>query len=142
MITLIQGLLFVALQSNLLVQDSVAHPVFEDSSRVYKVIDIDKTKKKVHGTNKAYIILIQDTASKQYYTIITVKTSPKTSEKIKKGEAYHFSLTRYFEHDYIIHLGVKLNVVIDGLVINIPMNNYTGNIYTTANLTGIYYHYP
>lgn len=110
--------------------------------RVYKVIEINKSRKSVNNTNKAYIILVQDTVSKQYYTIVSLKSNNKTSIKIREGASYCFSLKKYFEHDYVIQLGLRLSVYIEGVLINIPMGYYSTNIYTTENLKGIYYHYP
>jgi len=85
---------------------------------------------------------VQGTLSKQYCTIVSLKTKGKNAVKIRKGEIYNFSLKKYYENDFVIYLGVKLSIYIDGVLINIPMNRYTFNIYTTTNLKGIYYHFP
>jgi hypothetical protein len=142
MIAMIQNIALYSLSCFSLFQYSVSDQVIEDTSRAYKVIEINKSKKYIHSTNNAYIILVQDTLSKQYCTIVSLKTKCKNAVKIRKGEIYNFSLKKYYEYDSFIELGLKLSIYIDGVLINIPMSRYTSNIYTTTNLKGIYYHYP
>jgi len=142
MIAIIHNIALFSLSCFSLFQYSVSVQVIEDTSRTYRVIEINKSKKNIHSTNNAYIILVQDTLSKQYCTIVSLKTKCKNAVKIRKGEIYNFSLKKYYENDFVINLGVKLSIYIDGVLINIPMSCYMSNIYTTKNLTGIYYHYP
>jgi hypothetical protein len=138
MIAMIQNIALFSLSCFSLFQYSDSGQMIEDTSRVYKVIEINKSKKNIHSTNKAYIILVQDTLSKQYCTIVSLKTKCKNAEKIRKGEIYNFSLKKYYKYDSFIELGLKLSIYIDGVLINIPMSRYTSNLYTTTNLKGIY----
>ena len=48
-------------------------------------------------------------------------------------------IDKYFEKDWIIELGRSLTVEIEGEEIIIRHNKWTGNIYTTPNLKGLYY---
>ncbi len=142
MIAIIQNIALFSLSCFLLFQHSDSAQMIEDTSQVYKVIKINKSKKNIHSTNKAYIILAQDTLSKHYFTIVSLKTKRENAEKIREGEIYNFSLKKYYEYDSFIELGLKLSIYIDGVLINIPMCRYTSNIYTTTNLKGIYYYPP
>ncbi len=139
---MIQNIALFSLSCFSLFQYSDSGQMIEDTSRVYTVIEINKSKKNIHSTNKAYIILVQDTLSKQYCTIVSLKTKCKNAEKIRIGGIYNFSLKKYYKYDSFIELGLKLSIYIDGVLINIPMSRYTSNLYTTTNLKGIYYHYP
>ena len=112
---------------------------FPDSLRVCKIIEIQKAKKRINNTNKAYIILIQDTLSKRCLTIVSLKSDSISVIKIKKGNTYTFYLEKYFNIDYIIAIGVKQSIRLNGILINIPFGPYTSNIYTTKNLKGLFY---
>lgn len=142
MIAIIQKLVLLSLPCFSIFQNPDYVQKIEDTPQVYKVIEINRSNKRVNGTNKAYIILVQDTVSKYFYTVVSLKSNDKTTLKIRKGEFYNFSLKKYYEYDSFIELGLKLSVYIDGILIDIPMSRYTANIYTTTNLKGIYYHYP
>lgn len=140
MITIIQKIFLISLPFFSLFQDPDSTLISKDTMQVYKVIEIKKSTKRINGTNKADLIIVQDTLSKCYYTVVSLRTKCNTSIKIKKGKFYSFHLKKYFEFDSI-ELGTKLSIHIDGFVIHIPMSRYTPNIYTTTNLKGIY-NYP
>ena len=75
---------------------SNSNGINEESIKVYKVIEIKKAKKRINSTNKAYIILIQDTISKQILTLVSLKVKYKSSIKLKAGNYYTFILKKYF----------------------------------------------
>ena len=120
MITIIQKLVLFNLPLTSMFQYSDSIRMLEGSPQVYKVIEINKSNKHINGTNKAYIILLEDTSSKICYTILRLKTNCKSSLKIRKEEFYSFSLKKYYEYDSVIELGLKLSTHIDGVVVNIP----------------------
>lgn len=118
-----------------------------------KVIQIDVVKKKTSKNNKAFIklskeknikkaniIIVQDTLTKEFFTIISLDNKKQEGEKLKKGKVYRFYLKKYYKNDFIIRIGYFFTVEIKGLTIYVPMSFYTGNIYLTSNLEGIYYH--
>lgn len=142
MISIIQKLVLLSLPYYSIFQNPDYAQKIENTPQVYKIIEINRSNKRVNGTNKAYIILVQDTVSKDFYTVVSLKSNDKTTLKIKKGEFFNFSINRYYKNDYFIKLGLKLSIYIDETLINIPMSEYTTNIYTTTNLKGLYYHNP
>lgn len=139
---IIQLLILVSLSCFSIVQNYDPVPLIEETTKYCKVIEITKTSEKVHGSSNAFIIIVQDTISMQYYTIVSLKTIDRAPCKIKKGNFYRFSLKKYYQHDFIISLGLKLSICIDGEIVHIPMSYYTTNIYTSSNLRGIYYYSP
>lgn len=104
----------------------------------YKIIKINKSKKKINGTNKAYIILVQDSEDKQFFTIVSLKAKCKTCLRLKRGRTYNLLLEKYYKYDSFIKIGLKSSVFIDNVWIHIPMNNYTGNIYISSSIKGPY----
>lgn len=112
----------------------------EDTSIVLKIVKVHTSTIRVNKTNKAYIIEAADLTGESLYTIISLKNSSfKSPVKIKVGNSYNFNLRKYYKIDSVISLGLKLSVVIDGVYLEIPMSQYTSNIYTTNNLIGKYY---
>lgn len=111
----------------------------KDSVYICKIVKITKAKKRINDTNKAYIVLAQDTLSKLYFTIVTLKSKNKCNARIKEGDVKSLNLKKYFENNYVIQYGLKLSVVINGTLVNIPFDWYTYNIFTTRNFSGLCY---
>lgn len=123
----------------LLVSFINSNAINDDSVNVYKIIDVKKSNKKVNSSNKAYIILIQDLRNKDFFTVVSIKKKCDYGKKIKVGKSYVFELNKCFENDLIINIGLNLSVEIQGVSVQIPMNNFTSNIYTTSSLKGLYF---
>jgi len=113
-------------------------PQQNDTICIYKVIKIDKTRKAKNGTNKAYIILVQDIKTDSIRTIVSLRSNNKTGKRIKKGEYYSLKLDSYYEIDYFITTGMKLSIHIENVTIHVPMDKNTYNIFTTNDLNGLY----
>lgn len=118
-----------------------------------KVIETDVVKKKISKNNKAFIklskeknirkaniVIVQDTLTKDFFTIISLDNKKQEGEKLKKGKVYRFYLKKYYKNDFIIRIGYFFVVEIEGVTVYVPMGFYTGNIYLTSNLEGIYFH--
>jgi hypothetical protein len=114
-------------------------PQQNDTICIYKVIKIDKTRKAKNGTNKAYIILVQDIKTDSIKVVVSLRSNNKTMERIKRGEYYALKLDSYYEIDYFITTGIKFSVHIEDITIHIPANDNTYNIFTTNDLNGLYY---
>jgi hypothetical protein len=89
-------------------------------------------------TNRAYIIIAQDTSSKKKYTIVSLMSNNTKLPNIKNNNIYNFKLSRYFEMDLLLDFGRFFVVELDGYIIAIPSGNCM-NIYLTPNLLGLGY---
>lgn len=139
---LLTQIISVFLLSYLSYVEPQIHQSTNNEPGVYRILEIDKTRKCINNTSKAYIILAQDTITKKKYSIVSIKRKCKKATKITIGECYQLSLKNYYDTDQVIQLGLKLSVYIEGVLINIPVNFQTSNIYTSEQLIGIYYKHP
>lgn len=107
---------------------------YNSETTIYKVEEIQKQK-------KAYIIRVYNKIENHRHIIVSLKEKDKEKrrKKIKEGKEYKMHLDKYFEKDRIIELGRALIVEIEGEEIIVRHNLWTGNIYTTPNLKGLYY---
>jgi len=105
----------------------------QDSTyKLYKVYDIQKVK-------NGFVIVLHDEAKDRYYDVASAKTYLKFKPKIIIGESYCFELRPYLKKTYIPNHAVSYNVRIKNKVIVVRSKSWTGNVYTTPNLNGLYY---
>jgi hypothetical protein len=98
----------------------------------YKIIKIDKVK-------NGYAIILHNEKLNLWYDLATSREKDKAYLKIIVGNTYELLLIPYSEIDYMPSLGVTWLVEISNRKIPIKSNSWTGNVYTSPNLKGLYY---
>jgi hypothetical protein len=100
--------------------------------KLYKVYDIQRVK-------NGFVVVLCDEVNNYYFDVASLKANFKFKAKIKKGESYYFALFPYFNKTYTPNHAVNYNVKIKNKVIVVKSKSWTGNVYTTPNLDGLYY---
>ncbi len=122
---------------------SKASDFIKDTVLTCRVVKITKTRKSVNKTNKAFIILLQDTVTGRYYNVVSLKekmTKYKTLEKIKVNKVYSFKLNNYHGCYFVPDVSVFDSINIKGVRIDIPGRYDVGNVNTSSSLVGRYYY--
>jgi len=96
----------------------------------YKHSDISKN---------AYLILLKNIDNGNNYLIVTIKGNMEKGKRINVGNIYKLKLEKYFKNDLFINLGIPIEVEINKTKVLIHHNRWTGNIYITQNIKGLYY---
>lgn len=108
--------------------------------RPCQVIDIKKTNNKENGTHSAYLVCVQDTINKQYYTFISLKDKKnRKGSIIKEGNVYIFAIDVYYRFDRYMSPGRKMQIKIGDKIVLVPEDFYTLVPATTPNLKGLRY---
>ena len=108
--------------------------------RPCQVIDIKKTNNKENGTRAAYLVCVQDTINKCYYTFVSFKDKKnREGSKIKKGRVYDFAIDVYYKFDRYMAPGRKMQIKIGDKFVFVPEDFYTLVPATTPNLKGLRY---
>ena len=121
---------------------SMSSDFVKDTILTCKVVKITKARKSINKTNKAFIILLQDTVTGRYYNVVSLKekrSKYKTLEKIKVNKVYSFKLNNYHGCYFVPDVGVFDSLNIKGVRIDIPGRSDVGNVNTSSSLVGIYY---
>lgn len=125
--------IIVAIVMLFFINNTFSVPDIQDSTyKLYKVHDIQKV-------NNGFVIVLHDEAKDRYYDVASAKTGLKIKRKIIIGESYYFELSPYLKKTYIPNHAVSYNVKIKNKVIVVRSKSWTGNVYTTPNLKGLYY---
>ncbi|MBQ0130127.1 MAG: hypothetical protein KBT57_09860 [bacterium] len=108
--------------------------------RPCQVIDIKKTNNKENGTRAAYLVCVQDTINKRYYTFVSFKDKKnREGSKIKKGKVYDFAIDVYYKFDRYMSPGRKMQIKIGDKIVFVPEDFCTLVPATTPNLKGLRY---
>jgi len=99
----------------------------------YKIIKINKVK-------NGYAIILHNEKFDLWYDLASLREKDKKYSRIVVGNTYELRLIPYFEIDYVSpDLGLTWIVEINNKKISIKSNSWTGNVYTSPNLKGLYY---
>ncbi len=98
----------------------------------YKIIKIDKV-------NNGYEIILHNEKLDLWYDLASSREKDKKYSKIIVGNTYKMLLIPYSKIDFVPSLGLTWLVEINNKKIPIKSNSWTGNIYTSPYLKGLYY---
>lgn len=107
-----------------------------DTVIVCKITSIKSATIRKNMTNRAYIIVAQDTSTKKHYTLVSLKSNDSTLPKIKKNNIYTIGISKYFECDLMLDFDRFFIVELASYIIAIPSGHFM-NIYITPNLRGL-----
>lgn len=99
---------------------------------IYKIIKIDKVK-------NGYAVILHNEKFDLWYDLATSREKDKKYSKIIVGKTYELLLIPYCKIDHVPFLGLTWLVEINNKLIPIKSNSWTGNVYTSPNLQGLYY---
>jgi uncharacterized protein YigE (DUF2233 family) len=98
----------------------------------YKIIKINKVK-------NGYVIILYNEKFDLWYDLAALREKDKKYSRIVVGNTYDLCLIPYSEIDYVPNLGLTWLVEINTKKIPVKSNSWTGNVYTSPNLKGLYY---
>jgi uncharacterized protein YigE (DUF2233 family) len=98
----------------------------------YKIMEINKVK-------NGYAIILYNEKFDLWYDLAALREKDKKYSRIVVGNTYELRLIPYSEIDYVPDLGLTWIVEINNKKISIKSNSWTGNVYTSPNLKGLYY---
>ena len=98
----------------------------------YKVIKISKVK-------NGFAIILHNERLDFWYDVATSREKAKKMSKIIAGKTYELTLIPISEINIVPCLGLTWIVEINNKKILIKSNSWTGNVYTSPNLRGVYY---
>lgn len=98
----------------------------------YRIIKISKVQ-------NGYTIILHNEKLDLWYDLATSREKDKKYSKIIIGNTYELLLIPNSEIDFVPYPGLTWIVEINNKKIPIKSNSWTGNVYTTPNLKGLYY---
>lgn len=98
----------------------------------YRIIKIDKVK-------NGYAIILHNEKLDLWYDLASSREKDKKYSKIIVGNTYELLLIPNYKIDNMPYLGLTWLVEVNNKAIPIKSNSWTGNVYTSPNLKGLYY---
>ena len=98
----------------------------------YKIIKIEKVK-------NGYAIILHNEKLDLWYDLATSREKDKKYSKVVIGNTYELILIPDSEIDYVPDHGITWIVEINNKKVPIKSHSWTGNVYTSPNLKGLYY---
>lgn len=99
----------------------------------------DYKVEKIFHQSKAFIIYLHNEKEDKWYTLVSIKKKVRGYSKIKVGSTYALRLNPYFNQSYIPDHARTFRVIIEGVKVSVKSESWTGNVYTSENLKGLYY---
>jgi hypothetical protein len=102
-------------------------------SKEFKVIKIKKIK-------NGFILNLHDEKNDKWFSVVSVKYKGeiKNCSKLKTGRNYFFTIQKFYKNDIIPNIGLKFRVTINGIEMIVPSESWTGNVYFSSDLKGLY----
>ena len=105
------------------------------------VLILQNYKKEIRRSKELKLGFILTLRNNQggYFDVVTVKTKSTNGEKVKAGKIYKIKLEKYYERTIAPRIGLVFEATIDDVKIRVVGQSWTGNIYVTSDLKGLYY---
>lgn len=97
----------------------------------FKIMKITKVH---HG----FAITVHNDKTDRWFDVASLRKIIKHGNKLVIGKTYRMRLIPCYSEDHIPSLGTIMDCKIDNVELFIPSNEWTGNVYTTPNLKGLF----